>query len=121
MTILADDRVQDEPVLRSVSNPIGVVKSDDPQAIEKLRQAYLDLQADIAAVIPPAKGDRANDPIIARVLRLKQERDDLLESLAIVAGTDKLTVGDHVVVQLGVVAHFVKRARKLVRRLRNLD
>lgn len=38
--------------------------------IESLRQQYLKLQCDIAALIPPIDGERANDPIIGRVERV---------------------------------------------------
>lgn len=74
--------------LLSIKNRIGVVLDSDPDAVSKLRMAFIDLQADIAEVCPPARYERANDPVMLRVVtmfqrmtRLEHERSLLLDHM----------------------------------------
>lgn len=74
--------------LLSIKNRIGVVLDSDPDAVSKLRMGLIDLQADIAEVCPPARYERANDPVMLRVIamfqrmtRLEHERNLLLHHM----------------------------------------
>lgn len=56
----------------TLMRPVGTVLDSDPDAVDKLRRGLIDLQVDIATVCPEARYERANDPIIYRVISLYQ-------------------------------------------------
>lgn len=62
--------------------------SESDTELERLREKYIELQADIAFLIPAQEGDRANDPIIHRVERLCRENEELRETLMAIVGDD---------------------------------
>lgn len=107
--------------LRSIAEPLGTVPPSDPDAAEKLRAGFINLSMDIATLVPAVDGERANDPIILRVARLKQERDELLALLKAVVGEGPVASRDGAFLTIAVPAHLLRKARRQIAKIEKHD
>ncbi len=79
----------DPKILRFALDEVAGIRGQSllkPREVKELALAYetahmgwVTLQADIADIIPPLPDERANDPILNRVKRMKAENDSLRE------------------------------------------